>query len=184
MNFLYQSAFAEALGWSLIDSLWQMGAVWLFYVLITGNGRKFSSQQRHTLALIGSAVGMLLFVVSIAKNYYGGPANTSYFNLPFFVKFVPFISFIYLPFVIFFGLRLIAHVCFNKTVYRNTLIQANTNIARFVTEISEQSGILKKDGDNQQQGNASNLEDFFHSYVFYSLSSATAFNEWIHTFSS
>ena len=39
MNELFQSAFLKALGWALFDSLWQMGVLWLVYVLLTRNGK-------------------------------------------------------------------------------------------------------------------------------------------------
>jgi beta-lactamase regulating signal transducer with metallopeptidase domain len=159
MNFLYQSAFAEALGWSLIDSLWQMGAAWLIYITITGNGSKFSSQQRHSLALAGSAMGTLIFFVSLGFNYYNAANNTNFLSLAYFIEkqagetfvnypfaqqIVPFISFVYIPAVAFFLLRLIVNVSFNKNIYRKNLIQADDNICGFVRKMSERTGILKK----------------------------------------
>src|SRR4029079_10848870 len=146
MNFLYQSAFAEALGWSLIDSLWQMGAAWLIYITITGNGSKFSSQQRHSLALALSAMGTLIFFISLGFNYYNAGNNTNFLSLTYFIEkqagetfvnypfaqqIVPFISFVYMPAVAFFLLRLILNVSFNRNIYRKNLIQADDNICGF-----------------------------------------------------
>ena len=65
MNVLYQSAFLKALGWSLLDSFWQMGALWLVYVILTQNGAKFKSGQKHTLALLSLAGGALWFIVTL-----------------------------------------------------------------------------------------------------------------------
>jgi len=144
MNFLYQSALAEALGWSLIDSLWQMGATWLFYIIITRNGNRFSSQQRHTLALIGSAVGMVLFILSLFFNYYSVSTNTNYFILPFYVKFVPFISFLYVLAVAFFSLRLLLQISSNKNIYHRDLVHPDCELLAFVSDMCERSGIVKK----------------------------------------
>lgn len=159
MNFLYQSAFAEALGWSLIDSLWQTGAAWLFYVIITGNGKKFSSQQRHSFALIGSAIGTVLFIVSIAFNYYSASNNLNFFSVAYFIEkqageylmgysfaaaIISVISFFYLPAVAFFTVRLLLHVNANKNVYGKNLTEADSQIAAFVDEMSVKSGIVKK----------------------------------------
>jgi beta-lactamase regulating signal transducer with metallopeptidase domain len=159
MNFLYQSAFAEALGWSLIDSLWQMGAIWVIYIIVTGNGTTFSSQKRHSLALLGSATGTLIFFISLALNYYSAVYNNGFFSLAYFLEkqsgnilmgytfaeyIVPFISFLYLPAVIFFALKLMLQVSINKTIYRKNLVEANGNVAQFVYEMSNRSGISRK----------------------------------------
>src|SRR5688572_23809332 len=116
MNLLYHSAFAEALGWSLIDSMWQMGAIWLFYILITANGSRYSAEKRHSLALLGTALGTLIFFISFAFNYYGVLNNHQFFSLAHFIErnsiqvvsgyaiaeIIPFISYLYLPAVLFF----------------------------------------------------------------------------------
>jgi beta-lactamase regulating signal transducer with metallopeptidase domain len=159
MNSLYHSAFAEALGWSLIDSLWQMGAAWLFYIVLTGNSCRFSSQQRHSLALLACASGTLIFFLSLAFNYYSAANNTNFYSLAYFIEnqageslmnyplgaqIVPFISLLYLPAVTFFSLRLLLQVGVNKNIYRRSLMESGVNLAEFVNEMSERSGIVKK----------------------------------------
>ena len=159
MNFLYQSAFAEGLGWSLIDSLWQMGALWVIYIMLTGNGRRFSSQKRHSLALLGSATGTLIFFISLILNYYSAAYNNSFLSLAYFLEkqageitmgfmfaeyLVPFISLLYLPAVIFFALRLILQMGVNRNVYRKNLTEAGSDIAQFVSDMSNRSGITRK----------------------------------------
>jgi beta-lactamase regulating signal transducer with metallopeptidase domain len=74
MNLVNQSAFLKALGWSLLDSLWQMGALWLIYVLLTANGRRFNARQRHTLALLSLAGGSLWFLTTLIINFYKAAA--------------------------------------------------------------------------------------------------------------
>ena len=70
MNVLYQSAFLKALGWSLLDSFWQMGVLWLVYILLTGNRKKFNSTQKHTLALLSLAGGAFWFLISLISRFY------------------------------------------------------------------------------------------------------------------
>jgi beta-lactamase regulating signal transducer with metallopeptidase domain len=70
MNLVHQSAFLKALGWSLLDSLWQMGVLWLMYVLLTANGKRLHARQRHNLALLSLAGGSLWFVVTLVINFY------------------------------------------------------------------------------------------------------------------
>ena len=158
MNLLYQQAFANALGWSLIDSLWQMGAIWFFYIMITNNGRKFSSQVRHSIALTGSAAGTCLFFLSLALNYYSAVNHSNFFSLAYLIekeageiidgytsadKFIPLISCLYIPAVVFFFFRLLFNVNINRNIYRKNLVSADGKIARFVHEMSERSGIMK-----------------------------------------
>jgi len=68
MNAILQSAFLKALGWSLINSLWQMGIVWLLYQILTRNGTKFSAEKRHNLALLSQFTGSLWFIVTFIIN--------------------------------------------------------------------------------------------------------------------
>jgi len=70
MNLLNQSAFLKALGWSLLDSLWQMALLWLVYIVLTANGKKLLSRQRHTIALLSLAGGSLWFVINLIINFY------------------------------------------------------------------------------------------------------------------
>src|SRR5829696_7389253 len=69
MNVLSQSAFLKALGWSLLDSFWQVGILWLLYVVLTHNGKKFQSTQRHSLALLSLAAGSLWFLVTLILHF-------------------------------------------------------------------------------------------------------------------
>ena len=69
MNVLYQSAFLKALGWSLLDSFWQMGLLWLVYVVLTRNGKKFKSAQKHSLALLSLAGGATWFLITLVLHF-------------------------------------------------------------------------------------------------------------------
>src|SRR5688500_6915606 len=70
MSLLNQSAFLKALGWSLIDSLWQMAVLWLLYILLTANGKRFLAKQRHTLALFSIAGGFTWFLINLVVKFY------------------------------------------------------------------------------------------------------------------
>ncbi|WP_315815975.1 hypothetical protein [Paraflavitalea speifideaquila] len=81
MNLVNQSAFLKALGWSLLDSLWQMGVLWLIYVVLTANGRKFNARQRNTLALLSLAGGSGWFLINLAINFYNAAAEPALLTL-------------------------------------------------------------------------------------------------------
>lgn len=159
MSSLYQTAFAEALGWLLVDSLWQMGAIWFFYILITRNGNAFTAQKRHSFALLGTAAGLLIFIISLAVNLYNVGDNQGFLSLSYFIgkqagelirgydttiKLVPLISFIYIPAVAFFSLRLILQLSINRKVYRKNLVDADEGITSFVIEMCRTLNIRKK----------------------------------------
>ena len=70
MNLLYQSAFLKALGWALLNSLWQMALLWLVYMALTKNGKKLLSRQRHSIALLSLTGGSLWFLATLVINLY------------------------------------------------------------------------------------------------------------------
>src|SRR5690349_16564845 len=128
MNLLNQSAFLKALGWSLLDSLWQMGVLWLVYVCLTANGKRFQSRQRHSIALLSLAGGSLWFLVTLAINLYKvaatpevitvyvhagetGPSNASIFSQlnGFFEPALPYLSTAYLVAAAFLFIRFYHH---------------------------------------------------------------------------
>mgnify|MGYP000954310529 CR=1 FL=1 len=74
MEGLHQSAFLQALGWSVTDSLWQMGLLWLFYIA----GVKFlkpAAVTRHNLAVISLAAGSLWFIGNFLYRIINQPAE-------------------------------------------------------------------------------------------------------------
>jgi beta-lactamase regulating signal transducer with metallopeptidase domain len=52
MNLLTQSALLRALGWSLLNSLWQLAFLWLVYVAFTHIFRRASAGARHGFAVL------------------------------------------------------------------------------------------------------------------------------------
>jgi beta-lactamase regulating signal transducer with metallopeptidase domain len=81
MNLLYQSAFLKALGWALLNSLWQMALLWLVYVGLTMNGKKLLSRQRHAIALLSLAGGSLWFLVTLVVNLYKAASGAQVITL-------------------------------------------------------------------------------------------------------
>ena len=65
MQLLTQSALLQALGWSLFNSLWQMGLLWLSYQLFILIFNKVSPRIRHGLVLLLLAAGALWSVAGV-----------------------------------------------------------------------------------------------------------------------
>jgi hypothetical protein len=81
MHFLTQSALLKALGWSLLNSLWQMGLLWLSYQLLIAMFSKVAAHIRHGLALGLLAIGSMWTAATFINALFfmdGGPAPSSW----------------------------------------------------------------------------------------------------------
>ncbi len=56
-----------ALGWSLLDSIWQMAALWVAYGLLTAGCKRFSAAEKHNLALLFVLMGSSWFLFSLVE---------------------------------------------------------------------------------------------------------------------
>jgi len=70
MHLLTQSALLQALGWTLVNSLWQMGLLWLSYWLLAGLFHSAPSRFRHGLALTLLAFGALGSMITFITRYF------------------------------------------------------------------------------------------------------------------
>jgi beta-lactamase regulating signal transducer with metallopeptidase domain len=161
MSHIYQSAFLEALGWSLLDSLWQMGTLWIVYTLLTANGRKFSSSARHRLALLTIAGGTAWFFATLILNYRNAVNDETLYSLSYFFRdgignfidkwwylddAVPTLSAIYLLAVIVYGTRLLTRLRSNKRAFGNSLMPVPDAVNRTVESLCGKISINKKVG--------------------------------------
>jgi beta-lactamase regulating signal transducer with metallopeptidase domain len=81
MHFLTQSALLKALGWSLLNSLWQMGLLWLLYQLLIAVFSKVAARIRHGLALGLLAIGSMWTAATFINAWFfmdGGPEPSSW----------------------------------------------------------------------------------------------------------
>jgi beta-lactamase regulating signal transducer with metallopeptidase domain len=53
-----------ALGWSLLDNIWQMAACWMAYGMLTFGNKRFSATAKHNLALMSVMTGSAWFIYS------------------------------------------------------------------------------------------------------------------------
>lgn len=64
MQSLFQSAFLQALGYSIANSLWQMALLWLLYLLVTAV-LKPSAAHKYLLAVSLQFIGFLWFIFTL-----------------------------------------------------------------------------------------------------------------------
>ncbi len=68
MQALFQSAFLQALGYSIANSLWQMAFLWLLYVIISAV-LKPSASHKYILAVSLETAGFIWFIVTLQFYY-------------------------------------------------------------------------------------------------------------------
>lgn len=91
MSFFAASPFLKALGWALVNSLWQFAICWLVYRTLTAALKQLTASARHTIALLLLFSGTISFISCLSWKYYADAAtgsypalvveNTSYYNL-------------------------------------------------------------------------------------------------------
>jgi beta-lactamase regulating signal transducer with metallopeptidase domain len=83
MHLLTHSSLLRALGWSLLNSLWQMALLWLLYSVLMAVFNKASAHARHGLAVIFVGIGVAWSGLSFIANYYfsdGSPVSAPLLN--------------------------------------------------------------------------------------------------------
>ena len=153
MNVLNQSAFLKALGWSLLDSFWQVGILWLIYVILTSDGRRFQSRQRHSLALLSLMGGSAWFIISFVFHYQqvikesvvvsvgSGSSFTSIFNI--LEPILPFLSVAYLSVLIYLSIRLYAQYRNTRFLFTSGTYKVNPELRAFLQQVASHMGIKK-----------------------------------------
>ena len=73
------SLFSKALGWALLNSLWQFGLLWIVFMLATGSFKNISSSRKHALALLLSISGVVWFVAGTLSGCYADAGTDTSF---------------------------------------------------------------------------------------------------------
>jgi beta-lactamase regulating signal transducer with metallopeptidase domain len=163
MHFITQSVLLRALGWSLINSFWQMALVWLAYTIVTGAGSRFSSAARHRLALLSVIFGSCWFLFSLVSNVlaeneihvsnsYSEIALADYKNLTGIFYFIndfirvnlPFLSLAYLIMLILLSARYINYFRHSQELKLSGLHKIDPEFRLFTASVARHLGIRKK----------------------------------------
>jgi beta-lactamase regulating signal transducer with metallopeptidase domain len=108
VQIILQSGFLQALAYALLNSIWQMGLLWLAVVFIF-RIFKLSSSQKFTVAFTAQVFGFSFFIFTLLGNYNNEQplsvlnlTNISYINNAsgFFNYIMPFIAILYLIFFV------------------------------------------------------------------------------------
>jgi Zn-dependent protease with chaperone function len=60
-------SFLTVLGWSLLDSTWQMAILWLTYYMLTAGNNRISSAGKHNLILVFVFIGAEWFIYTLIQ---------------------------------------------------------------------------------------------------------------------
>jgi beta-lactamase regulating signal transducer with metallopeptidase domain len=60
-------SFLTVLGWSLLDSVWQMAILWMTYYMLTAGNNRISSAGKHNLILVFVFIGLEWFVYTLIR---------------------------------------------------------------------------------------------------------------------
>ncbi|MEO6001288.1 MAG: M56 family metallopeptidase [Chitinophagaceae bacterium] len=86
MSILSHSPFLKALGWCLLNSLWQFCIIWLLFLAIIHIKRNFSPAIKHGLALVLLSIGFIWFAGSLSIRYFSyseaGNQDKLFYQLP------------------------------------------------------------------------------------------------------
>lgn len=151
MRPIYHADFLDVLGWSLVDSLWQMGVLWLLYILLTANGKRFSASVRYFMALLTIAGGTVWFLAGILLHYHGAFAGPSHpfgslqgygfrAALPAYIS--PLISLAYLATLIMLGGRLLYHYRATKQLYSQGLLPSPDRLQHCLAELQHKLDLV------------------------------------------
>ncbi len=152
MHLFYQPAFMEALGWALVDSFWKMGGLWIAYLLITGNGKRFSAAARYFLAVAFISGGTVWAFLNIPFYYHeirlGNEVSSLgiYFRngFVFVEQFFPWFSSFYVLSVLFLSGRLFyQYYSGRKNIYTN-ITAADASVTHIVDRLAAKIHLGKK----------------------------------------
>ena len=155
---LANSAFLNALGWSLVNSIWQFAICWFAYrVFIAGAGR-LSAAIKHTAALCLLFSGSLFFVFECIWKYSTGntPAiglitseNSNWYQSwqatgHYLDSFMPYWSLLYLACIVLLFLKLAFFVRRAGNLHHNGVSKISARWRIYIKDISSQLGIRKE----------------------------------------
>ena len=162
MHLLTQSALLRALGWSLLNSLWQMAFLWLVYVFFTRIFKRTSANLRHGLAVFLLAAGTIWTFVSFFNTFLSAddPVQSYlpgifYFSQTYWGSFIPagrrlinesipYCSTLYLLTLLFLSVRYARQYLFSKKLMQKGLSKPAPELRVFAAQTGRGMGIKRE----------------------------------------
>lgn len=154
MGAINQSNFLQALGWAVLNSLWQMALLWVVYQLITAVFKSVRSSQKSLLASLLAIAGFTWFLLTLASILYKTEnaviGSAGLLNLDgneqlndWLYRTLPIASLLYLILLIFPLLQFIRNYRYVNVIRNYGLSKAAVEWRMFVRKVAAQMGIKK-----------------------------------------
>ncbi len=161
MSFFAASPFLTALGWALLNSVWQFAICWLIYRTLTVSIKSLTAAARHTIALLLLFAGTAFFIAGLSWKYYADAASAAINHSKLVVEnnyyytiwhtadttmdtIMPYWSLLYLGCVVFLFLKFCLFVRRAGNLQNNGITKMNAVWRAYVKNISAQLGIKKE----------------------------------------
>ncbi|HEY0432454.1 MAG TPA: M56 family metallopeptidase, partial [Chitinophagaceae bacterium] len=155
MHFLANSNFLQALGWAIINSLWQMAFLWIaFQTIITLGVRRSSVRAKLATALLGA--GFAWFAYTLIYHWIIDPASMkrSLLAIGSFAagneswntilqQVLPYASGVYLLLIILPAVQFVRNYRFVMLIRRSGLSKCDVDLRMFARRLGERMGIKK-----------------------------------------
>ncbi len=148
--------FLQALGWAVLNSLWQMALLWVIFQVIISSA-VHRSTQKTKLATILLFIGFTWFLITLIRHWLIDPnaAKNSFITLDSFSKTVaagwnealinalPWTSLVYIFFLVFPVIKFLRNYKYVNTIRTTGLSKADVDIRIFVQKFADYIGIRK-----------------------------------------
>ncbi len=154
MGAINQSNFLQALGWAVLNSLWQMALLWVVYQFITAAFKKTRSSRKSLLASLLAIGGFAWFLLTLASILYKTEnaviGSAGLFNLEenvqlkdWLYRTLPLASLLYLILLVFPLLQFVRNYRYVHAIRQYGLTKAAVEWRMFVKKVAAQMGIRK-----------------------------------------
>ena len=161
MSFFAASPFLTALGWALVNSLWQFALCWLIYRTFIAGIQKLTAAARHAIALFFLFLGTVSFVAGLSLKYYEHAPATGNGNSTWVVAnsswhtiwhaaditmdaIMPYWSLLYLVCVVFLFIKFCLFVQHAGNLQHNGITKMNAVWRMYIKNIAAQLGIQRE----------------------------------------
>ena len=161
MALLGQSAFLKALGWALVNSIWQMGLLWMIFLVMTACMRNLTARMKHSLAVILLGTGFAWFAITLTLQYLNfsespslvmvaadASSNNNFadflgLSIRTLENSLPYFSLVYLGMTMFLFFRFTSQYRYTRYVSMHQVHKPKPDVRIYVQQIAERMGIKK-----------------------------------------
>jgi bla regulator protein BlaR1 len=152
MNAIGQSNFLQALGWAVLNSLWQMALLWIVFQIVTSLFKRINPSQKSALASSFLIGGFAWFVITFCSIFVTASATATGTLIDFesnpeinqwLTKTLPVASLVYLGLLLFPVLQFARNYRYVQVIRKYGISKIDVEWRMFVRKVAAQMGIRK-----------------------------------------